>query len=151
MPGCYRIQGIIEKAVKVNGSVLVPFRHKDVRQAPPLHLVAAPLAQPLDHFPVIVSVDLLRGKCQRNEPLEGVGEGDFSNLRPGSPHAPFPVLRFRFVLVKSPRLAGLRFPIVSSFPAWLPKIRAAAADQVINPALIAGDLPVMSGSIGSEF
>ena len=65
-------EGVVEEAVEVDGSVLVPFRHKDVRQPIPAHMVVKPTIERLGDLPHVVPVYLRLVERQRHEVRKSV-------------------------------------------------------------------------------
>ena len=76
-----------EESVKVNRTILMPFRHKDVRQTVAADTVVRPTVQNLRQCLHVVPVDFRRVKRQRHEIPERRRQTDIAHLRRCTPHA----------------------------------------------------------------
>lgn len=86
------LQGVVEEAVKVDSPVLVPFGHQDVGQPPTADLVIEPGVELAGDFGHVVAADLGLVEGEGDEPAEGVGEGQVSDLGACSAHGAFAVV-----------------------------------------------------------
>ena len=80
-------QRLVDEAVKMDGPVLVPFRHKDVGQTVAADTVVRPTVDDLRQCLHVVPVDLRRIQRQRHEIPERRRQADVTHLRRGAAHA----------------------------------------------------------------
>ena len=87
--GIHQRQSVIEEAVQVNGSVLMPFRHKEITQPLAPHAIVRPPVQNPSQRLHVVPVDLRRVQRQRHEPTEIITKRKVSEACSRPPHASF--------------------------------------------------------------